>query len=106
MAQLDTLIKEVALEAVREELIDLKSSIKQLPDLIAERMNKSYASDDILNTTQVAEYLKVSPQTITNWRNKGINLTYHMQNDKVRYLFADVEAFKDSTLGRKITPKR
>ncbi|MDR2884124.1 MAG: helix-turn-helix domain-containing protein [Deferribacteraceae bacterium] len=106
MSQLDTLIKEVALETVREEMSGLKNAISQLPDLIVDRMKLSYAPDDILNTVQVAEYLGYSSQTITNWRNKGINLTYHLQDEKVRYLFADVKAFKDSMLGKKITPRR
>jgi hypothetical protein len=107
MSQFDTLIKEAVLEAVQDEIMDLKSTIQKLPDLIIDRMKLSYALDDVLNTVQAAEYLGNSAQTLTNWRNKGINLPYHLAEDgKVRYRFADLKAFKESLAGKRITPKR
>ena len=110
MLSLDKAIQDIAENAterlINEKLSRLEQMLAALPVNIAKEMKHSYALDDILNTAEAAGFLGKSQQTLVNWRNNGINLVYHLQNGKVKYLFADVLAFKNALLGKRITPKR
>ncbi|MDR2105537.1 MAG: hypothetical protein LBP51_07275 [Deferribacteraceae bacterium] len=90
MNSLDLVIQEIAERTasriVLENLAHLEKKIDDLPNIITDRLRTKYTSDDILNTVQVAECLGVTPQTVANWRNKGLNIPYHLQNGKARSL--------------------
>jgi len=46
--------------------------------------------DDFLTTEEVAEWLRVSPQTVWDWRKKGRGPQAYKLNHVVRYKRSDV----------------
>ena len=48
-------------------------------------------SNDFLTTADLAEWIKVSPGTLVDWRYKGIGPTYVHVGKAVRYRRAAVE---------------
>jgi hypothetical protein len=86
MNSLDLTIQEIAEQTaskvVYDKISNIETKIDGLADVIIDRLKTGYSPDDILNTVQAAKCLSVSPQTVINWRNKGVNLIYHIQDDK------------------------
>lgn len=55
----------------------------------------------LATTKEVAQYLSVSPKTMTNWAYQGIGPKFTKIGNRRRYSWADVRAFvADRTVSR------
>lgn len=52
-----------------------------------------------LNTNEAAQYLKVSTNTLANWRSQGKDPTYYRARGKVIYYKDDLDAWIKSEDG-------
>ncbi len=54
-------------------------------------------TQDYLNDEEAARYLRLSPQTLRNWRSRGNKGPVHIKaGRRVLYAFEDLKAFMDS----------
>ena len=49
-----------------------------------------------LSTREAAAFLRLSPQTLANWRAKRFGPAYHKFGRRVRYKMTDLERFTNS----------
>ena len=52
------------------------------------------------NVREAAEYLRLSPQTLNNWRNLGRGPTFQKFGRRVVYAEADLKAWAESMRAR------
>jgi excisionase family DNA binding protein len=60
-------------------------------------LNMTISNSGLLDTTQAAAYLEVSPKTLEVWRcNKRYGIRFLKIGNKVRYRLADLDAWLES----------
>lgn len=52
--------------------------------------------DRLANTKEVAEYLGIAPNTLSNWAYQGLGPVYSKINGQRRYDWADVRAWVEA----------
>ncbi len=95
---------------------DLNTLLFQFTDLLAERLadkvmarinsdgSCAYNDEDILKTPEAAKILGVSPGTLRNWREKGVNLPYIFNKESGHFYYGYKDLMHYKSYNKRILP--